>query len=584
MTDNEDDWEPPEANEDSPPARNLRRRSSGESGGLEEGESARKKARSNTRAYTKLPNDLDALLLIKGKIDKKLTHQEYNETLSLRVLRMALTLQEDWLREKTRRGSEVERRKIKAPAIRPTVCRLLGISSRTYVRILSQYLAQEDVYHSVRSGNVKAKECRIPNTKAVQILIREFVRECRKELKRVTAKQVLDFLVEKEMVDIDRDETGIFAKKSHDTALRTTRRWLERNGYRRGRRKGNIRPKPEIAIKRDLYLQAFFANRSLPKETRLREVYLDESYIHEHYHRFDDSLWDPSDDQDIQIGKLQHKGRRYCFLAAIQGPDPRIDEPSMIRKEKAGLVRGSLWYFSPTKKKHSTGDYHKVFNSTNFIKWWREQLLPNLIQPSLIMMDNAKYHATYPLDIPKVSKLRKAETQAFLERKGVVYERTDTVAILHKRARQYIEAFEMRECAKLAQEQGHTVLMTPPYHSDFQPIEYLWARVKGEVGRQYDNKSTLALVLERLLAAFERVRLEGSDSVRGMIEKSAKTANEFYQRGQSETVAVDGTVSESEDEEDAPDGGEPEEEEEDEDDQRQGASDAEGSYMETQEV
>jgi transposase len=45
--------------------------------------------------------------------------------------------------------------------------------------------------------------------------------------------------------------------------------------------------------------------------------------------------------------------------------------------------------------------------------------------------------------------------------------------------------------------------MTPKYHSDFLPIELLWAKVKGEVGRQYCHKTTLALVFSRLMASFE---------------------------------------------------------------------------------
>jgi transposase len=34
----------------------------------------------------------------------------------------------------------------------------------------------------------------------------------------------------------------------------------------------------------------------------------------------------------------------------------------------------------------------------------------------------------------------------------------------------------------LAEELGHKVLWTPPYHSDLQPVEFVWARVKDNVG------------------------------------------------------------------------------------------------------
>jgi ribosomal protein L30/L7E len=201
-------------------------------------------------------------------------------------------------------------------------------------------------------------------------------------------------------------------------------------------------------------------------------------------------------------------------------------------------------------------------------------------------MDNAKYHKTYPKDIPKVSKLRKLELQAFLELKSIAYGATDTVAILSEKARDHVDKHEKIECIKLAEAQGHTVLFTPPYHSDIQPIELLWARVKGEVGRQYDINSTLALVLERLLASFERVRLEGHDAVNGMINKATKIALEFYKKSQADTEPVDlpaAAVVPSEE------GNEEEEEDadsmatsvrEDEDDLLHGASDEEGSYME----
>jgi transposase len=37
---------------------------------------------------------------------------------------------------------------------------------------------------------------------------------------------------------------------------------------------------------------------------------------------------------------------------------------------------------------------------------------------------------------------------------------------------------------------GHDIVFTPPYHSNLQPIELVWANTKGEVGRQYDTQTT----------------------------------------------------------------------------------------------
>ena len=76
-------------------------------------------------------------------------------------------------------------------------------------------------------------------------------------------------------------------------------------------------------------------------------------------------------------------------------------------KDRDGIVEGSLWSFCPQKADDHKGDYHKVFNSSNICDWFTNSLVPNLRDPSLIMMDNALYHLGYGENVPKVSKLKK---------------------------------------------------------------------------------------------------------------------------------------------------------------------------------
>jgi hypothetical protein len=138
---------------------------------------------------------------------------------------------------------------------------------------------------------------------------------------RVTTRQVLDFFVENQYVIVPLDERGRYEQVAFDSAYRAVRRWLaEFGGYERGKHKGNLVPSEANVTKKHHYLRTFFANRAKPPRERLREVYTNESYIHEHYHRNEDSLWDPIDDQDVIYQKEKHKGRRYCFCTAIQGP------------------------------------------------------------------------------------------------------------------------------------------------------------------------------------------------------------------------------------------------------------------------
>jgi len=539
MSDADDDFIPTEASLDSPPAQNLRRRPSEAINEVVPARSAKKPRNTTKTTRTQIPTNLRSVSALKKALTKQLKGTDITEGLSLRVCRAALSMQEDYLLEK-RKCSTQNGRKVKPAKIQQRVCNLLGISPPTYCSILSSYLKDRTAYVSGkygngRSGNRSEKETRIPGTKAVQIRVREFVRVKRANRERVTARQVLDFLAAEGLIVMETNEEGVVDRKAFVSAYRNVRRWLQKNSYNRGRRTGNLVMKESVILHKHRYLHRFWANRNAPPEERLREVMLDESYIHQHYHRNDDSLWDPSDEQDVQIGKAPAKGRRYCFAAAIQGANPRIAVP-VETKDKAGLVDGTVWAFCPQKKADHQGDYHKVFHGKNFVAWFRDSLLPSLEQPSLIMMDNAKYHLVYGDDVPKASKMKKEECLTYLQSKQVVIPPNASALQLKALVKKYIQDNVSFECERLAKEQGHEVLLTPPYHSDLQPIELVWAMIKGAVGRQYNNDTTLELVHQRLMAEFDRVLTSGHDSVAGMIEKCAETSLKFFQEMEEDDV------------------------------------------------
>ena len=165
---------------------------------------------------------------------------------------------------------------------------------------------------------------------------------------------------------------------------------------------------------------------SLPPEQQLRIVDLDESYIHHHYRRHNDSLFDPND-ADFRQPRTQKKGKRLCFVAAIRKSNPFIRQAptgAASVDNKACLVPNSVW--------KSSGDYHQNFNGTNFVHWFKTQLLPNLSQPSLIRLDNAKYHRTKPATTPSGYRLKKAELQQVLTASGIPFAAKDTSATLRK--------------------------------------------------------------------------------------------------------------------------------------------------------
>ncbi|GMF14055.1 unnamed protein product [Phytophthora lilii] len=57
---------------------------------------------------------------------------------------------------------------------------------------------------------------------------------------------------------------------------------------------------------------------------------------------------------------------------------------------------------------------------------------------------------------------------------------------------------------RIANENGHTLLYTPPYHPELQPIELVWGRVKTRIARNpADNLADLSAKLD---AEFGRFR------------------------------------------------------------------------------
>jgi transposase len=77
----------------------------------------------------------------------------------------------------------------------------------------------------------------------------------------------------------------------------------------------------------------------------------------------------------------------------------------------------------------------------------------------------------------------------------------------------------------MAEDEGHSIVFTPPYHSDLQPIELVWAITKGDVGRQYDINTTFSDVLVRLKKAFKDL---SSDSINGCVRKTDSILNTLY--------------------------------------------------------
>ena len=97
---------------------------------------------------------------------------------------------------------------------------------------------------------------------------------------------------------------------------------------------------------------------------------------------------------------------------------------------------------------------------------------------------------------------------------------------------------ERKLVEQMAEEKGHKVLFTPAYYSNLQPIEYIWAFVKGNVGRQYSINTSLQEVYEQLENEFAKLSTK-RDLIASMIKHCKRNASKLWSQledeGESDT-------------------------------------------------
>ncbi|NQP55086.1 IS630 family transposase [Streptococcus suis] len=150
--------------------------------------------------------------------------------------------------------------------------------------------------------------------------------------------------------------------------------------------------------------------------SHLTYVYIDETGFETYFHReYGRSL-------KGQLITGQISGRRFQRISLV-----------------AGLINGEI--IAPmTYKETMTSDFFEV--------WFKIFLLTTLDKPSVIIMDNARFH--------RMSKLK-----------------------------------------ELCKEQGHRLLPLPPYSPEYNPIEKTWAQIKKHLRKVLPNCDTF---LEALLS------------------------------------------------------------------------------------
>ena len=144
---------------------------------------------------------------------------------------------------------------------------------------------------------------------------------------------------------------------------------------------------------------------------------------------------------------------------------------------------GSVWAFCPNKKEMHYGDYLKVFHSDNYLRWFEQQLIPNLSKPSLIVLDNAKYYKWKPINAPNASRMRKTDVIAELIARGIPHDNNISAFVAKILLRNWINANIKSAIEILAESHGHQVFSHHHTSATFNQSNYcgLVSKVKSVV-------------------------------------------------------------------------------------------------------
>jgi len=328
-----------------------------------------------------------------------------------------------------------------------TVAKLLRRSNASVIAAWNTFLKSKTLTPSRATEGPRGKKLFLfKRTQGLSRKIRDWLFERRAHRTRTVAKDVLGFLIELDIIPATIKEDA----KAYATALRATQRYIKHLGYKRGKGKNSAsyEEREMVTQLRNQYV----INMTRFQKTR-RIIYTDESYMHQHYKGPDDSLFDPTDDRPIPREK--HKGKRFCFIAAIISADPNIPEEQRTPDQKAHLLKETIDIFSPDPKKHDTKDYHGMFDSKYF-KNWMEKLLIHLrvndVKNVVIVLDNASYHKFLREGLPK-SHWRKAQLIAACPALGINLAGDETREFIWSMVKQKLDMIEP-EIVEMARKEG----------------------------------------------------------------------------------------------------------------------------------
>jgi len=341
----------------------------------------------------------------------------------------------------------------------------------------------------------------------IELCIHRALFEVAKKVKHVAIKHIQQQLLEEEHLFV-----GEF----------TLRRWLHELSYAFGDKTwiGALTPQYRDARIRCFIWEYAGALRLQISGTHIA-VYLDESFIHAAHQM--KKGWHPTagpfrnneTQGDADIGK------RLIILHAMTR-DRMLDTDDAVGSNFLHEQTPTAQFVFEAAS-FDDSDYHNTIDGEAFTLWVKNRLLPafDALYPGkkmILVMDNASYHKPRDFDWITPYKMSKAACASFLESQGltqVTAELEDGTSKvfpkrtwqLHARNKAAPSLKQLQTAVKshlkqhpginrtkvdkLLQPLGHSIVWTPPFVPDVQPIELIWAYVKMLVASQYTLRRTI---------------------------------------------------------------------------------------------
>jgi transposase len=323
------------------------------------------------------------------------------------------------------------------------------------------------------------------------------------------------------------EQLGVVVSKN------TMHRWLHALGYQYGKKHFiNSAPSYRHALIRS-YIYQYAKALKEQEDGKAIIVFMDESYIHAHH--CSSKLWYSLSSSAKNDVRGDSRGKRIIIMHAMtKGGLLEVEgtEPSNILTE---LYHSCALIFNEVCVDNITpADYHDTINGEKFIGWMQQRLFPTFQQlypgkKMYLVLDNAKYHHHRGPDWFSPSSKKKGQLADFLRQRGVKSITVDggrvipaskfsadargngggpSLAQLKAAVKQHLaEHPEINTTVpqQLMDDQDYELIYTPPYVSELQPIELIWAFTKALVARQSHRSRSVHTAAVQTREAMEQV-------------------------------------------------------------------------------